>query len=157
MSYTALANITTTSTVSSITFSSISQAYRDLVVVMYFSHSGSAGGRIRLNSDSGTYEQVWLQNNNTDLRGELYSIDGLESGFQNVSGTRYFAKLEVMDYSQTNKRKSLLLRASSQDPSETIIRSGIWHNTAAVNSITIPSAGSTFQVGSTFALYGIEG
>ena len=62
------------------------------------------------------------------------------------------ATASFMDYSATDKHKTVLIRANH--PGETVACAGRWANTAAITSITINTA-STFVIGSVFSLYGI--
>ncbi len=60
-----------------------------------------------------------------------------------------------MDYSATDKHKTVLTRygSAATDIQATASR---WESTAAVNSVTIFDVlGQTYQVGSTFSLYGV--
>jgi hypothetical protein len=59
-----------------------------------------------------------------------------------------------MDYSATNKHKSVVTR--NDHPSHTQAQANRWANTAAITSISIAvRGGSSFASGSTFSLYGV--
>jgi len=64
------------------------------------------------------------------------------------------AILSIMDYSATNKHKSILARSNRAGGFTEMVASR-WANTAAINSILITGLQNTFSTGSTFNLYGI--
>jgi hypothetical protein len=59
--YTALANVTLGSSAASVTFSSISQSYRDLVLVITATTSAVDNAFIRFNSDSGSNYNIVIR------------------------------------------------------------------------------------------------
>jgi hypothetical protein len=64
-----------------------------------------------------------------------------------------FSILQIMDYSATDKHKSALTRTTHTSQSVVEALASRWANTAAITSLAV--SGGTFNVGSTFALYGI--
>lgn len=154
--YTLLASNVLGTSSSSVTFSSISSSYRDLVLVVdVLAVSSTARANLRINSDSGTnYALVGLYSGSAS-----FSPPGA-GGFTNIqpnseasttNKASYTAQL--LDYSVTDKHKMLLIRTSSStDASFTTWR---WTNTAVINSIEIFATSSNFAVGSSFYLYGI--
>jgi hypothetical protein len=59
-----------------------------------------------------------------------------------------------MDYSATDKHKTVLTRNNITDNNVTAIASR-WANTAAITSVTVLSPSSTITSGSTISLYAI--
>jgi hypothetical protein len=148
--YIALQNITLSSNQTEVTFSSIPATYRDLVLIYNGTNSNSAAGmEIYLNNDTGNRSWAWM----------IADTGGYSSGTSSVFnffGTtdRTASILNIMDYSATDKHKTLLWR----DNVDGAVRAnaGRWASTAAVTSVKIArTAGQTIQTGSTFALYGI--
>jgi hypothetical protein len=162
--YIALANITLSSGDSEIVFSSIPATYRDLVVVANFQNSGTGSAtRLRLNADTGSnYSGVWMVGFNTSSVSSSSEtsqtgarIFGAANGPVNVFSN--VGIIHIMDYSATDKHKTVLTRygtaSASGDVQSTASR---WANTNAVTSVTIYDVvGQTFVAGSTFAIYGI--
>jgi hypothetical protein len=160
--YIPLQTITLGSAASSVTFASIPQTYRDLVLVMNWQNSGtSSATRIQLNGDSGSnYNGVWMngtgstansytRSNQTSSRAAGASV-GPANTFTNVM------TINMMDYSATDKQKTYLVRFGSAT-TETQATASRWANTSAVTSIRVfDIVGQTFRVGSTLSLYGIE-
>lgn len=161
--YTPLANITLGSAQASVSFSSINQGYRDLILVMQIRTTRSAtsdGGFVRANSDSGAnYARVGMYGNGSSTG----SFTGTETGFylsvtgnNATSGVFDMNVLQIMDYSATDKHKTALLRESENQITTVLAEAQRWANTAAITSLTIvPQVGPNLAAGSTFALYGI--
>jgi hypothetical protein len=154
--YIALANTTLSSTATSITFSSIPATYRDLVLVIAGTTDATRTTGVRFNSDTGSnYSYV--------------EMNGTGSAAESSSGTLSFALagrmttsqsttiVQVMDYSATDKHKTVLSRGGS---SADLVRASAsrWANTAAITSVYIATLDinvNAFQSGTTFSLFGI--
>ena len=158
--YTPLANITLGSASSTVTFSSISGNYRDLIVVFSGSTtSNGAGASYRLNGDTGNnYGSVRALGISSPISSAysgggnlpfLSSNEGLGTAISNVI-------LQIMDYSATDKHKTVLNRNNNNNSlgTHTEMSAGRWFSTSAVTSITI-SSNINFAIGSSFALYGV--
>lgn len=159
--YTALATLTLTGSDSSITFASIPSIYRDLIIVCNFQNSGSSSAtRLQVNGDTGAnYNGAWMtgtgsaansssESNQTSARLFGASV-GPANTFTNVG------ILQLLDYSATDKHKTVLTRYGSA-ATETQATVSRWASTAAITSVTVfDILGQTYQAGSTFSLYGI--
>lgn len=152
--YVALSTQTVGTAVSSVTFSPISSAYTDLVLVMQLNTSSLVDGSLRFNGDTG--------NNYSVTR--LYGGSGgaFSDRFSNISSiligdlstnTDSATILQIQNYSNTNVNKTVLVRANPNGR-PVFANVGLWRNTAAITSITLTSS-ANFAVGSTFTLYGI--
>lgn len=160
--YTPLATITLTGSDGSITFGSIPNTFRDLVIVCNFQNSSTASAtRLRLNGDTGAnYNGVWAAATDSGTGGS-----GSESGqtsartFGAIIGpANTFTNLgviQIMDYSASDKHKVILSRYGSASTDNQITASRYASNTA-ISSVTIfDILGQTYQTGSTFSLYAI--
>jgi hypothetical protein len=156
--YTPLATVTLASTASSVVLSNIPASYRDLIVV----YSGnitanSTLGAYRFNGDTGSnYTGVNTSNATSGTRATTSS----DFYFQDVAGVNR-AIIQVMDYSATDKHKTVLAR-SGNAAAWVQMYANRWANTAAITSMTLlPIDASTFAptstwaVGTTFNLYGV--
>jgi hypothetical protein len=158
--WTPLANITLGSTASSVTFSGISGSYNDLVLVISARDAVSAGSTMMsFNSDVGSnYFNVLLEaNGSTVASGTQTRANLLFGGFNyNTMNTVDFnvCTSHIIDYSATNKHKTVLLRAGLASLSTAMV-AGRWASTSAITSIRLTPA-TTFAIGSTFALYGVS-
>jgi hypothetical protein len=158
--YTPIATQTLTSAQSSVTFSSISGAYTDLVLVC---NSG------QVTADTSTNFRVGASN--TIDTGSNYADTGLNgngstaNSYRNLSNSRMIIAgsnssdisdnfiLQIQNYSNTTTYKTVLSRANV--PGYRVVATvSLWRNTAAINTIQI-YGGSNLLSGSTFTLYGI--
>jgi hypothetical protein len=155
--YTALANITLGSGVSVLGFSSISQSYRDLVLVMNAKVvSGTdLGIFISLNSDFGSnYNEVSMEGiDNNAISFAASNVGASTLAYLNTNDGSYITNF--MDYSVTDKHKTFLSRTNN--PSRSVrAMAHRWANTSAITSIRIAASSSTFVSGTTMALYGVS-
>lgn len=156
--YTPLANITLTGSASSVTFSSISQAYRDLVVVIETKTSTTTGFYTRLNSDSGTnYNFLYMYGTGTSaVSGSQASQNYGSLGWNTEATTTeaFMSTVSVMDYSATDKHKSLLIRSGRAGANVEALCMRYASTSAVTTMAVFPNTGN-FSSGSTFALYGV--
>lgn len=158
--YIPLANVTLGSSATTVTFSSISQTYRDLIVVINATRSiaGSNGIWLRFNGDTGTnYSRALLAGSGTgtdtfanDSQNYFWFVD--YASIINTEASTHI--VNVMDYSTTNKHKTTLVRGNRAG-SGVDAAVGRWVNTSAITSIVFSQDSGGFAAGSTFALYGI--
>jgi hypothetical protein len=159
--YTPLATLTLTGGDSSITFASIPNTYRDLIIVCNFQMSGvSSATRLQVNLDGGAnYNGVGMVGNGSAASSGSESgqtsarIFGASLGPSNTFNN--LGIIQLFDYATTDRHKTVLTRygASTTDIQAQASR---WASTAAINSVTIFDVlGQTYQAGSTFSLYGV--
>jgi hypothetical protein len=156
--YEPIATQTLGSTTASITFSSITGTYTDLVIICgslkYV--TGDDDAFVRFNSDTGSnYSWTQLNGNGSvasSNRGSsttgIRSINGMSTS---DVGTTI---INVQNYSNTTTYKTTISRHSTTFAGAFV---GLWRNTAAITSVTIINLGAGgFASGSTFTLYGIK-
>jgi hypothetical protein len=155
--YVALATNTLASAVGSVTFSSISGAYTDLVLVCNAtSSSGSPNGLfLQVNSDTGTnYSSTRLYGTGSAVTTVRESTtDRIMTGWTSSTGMTTMIT-HLMSYANTNVFKTTISR-TSDSVSRVNITAGLWRSTSAITSITVISESTNFNIGSTFSLYGI--
>jgi hypothetical protein len=160
--YTLIDSVTLTSSASSVTFSSITQSYRDLVLVCNSRSLYTANNVddfvVEFNGDTGSnYSTVLMTgygaaNSETATNARVGYLQTSSSGNTSL-GTQI---AQISDYAQTDKHKTFLGRTSSTDHSAAT--AARWANTAAITSIKVFGIrGSSFAINSTFNLYGIAG
>ena len=156
--YTALATITLTGTDTEVVFGSIPSGYRDLVLVINGSvnFAGADSTIMRFNGDTGSnYSNVRMVGTGSAATSyadtAAYAYIGVE-----VDTSRFTIVTQIMDYSATDKHKTLLSRGNQAAGWVTGFASR-WANTSAITSVSVlaNASGSVFQAGSTFSLYGI--
>lgn len=153
--YTPIAiNTVANTTTASVTFSSISGSYTDLILVSNGGTVAGFNGLITFNSDSGAnYSWVRFIGNGstaaTDKNLAANSINFLVYDYPTHI-------VNVQNYSNTVAQKSVLMRFNN--PSNFIgAVIGLWRSNSAITSMTVatPGGGNYFPNGMTFTLYGI--
>lgn len=149
--YTALATTTLGSSATSVTFSSIPATYRDLVLVWSGKTTVGSNATYYVNGETATanyYSVRMLGGDNLPTSRDYQSDQRIiltDNSRQNT------AIIHFMDYSTTDKNKTILARSDSLNAQHLVT---MWYSTSAITSITID--GATYETGSTFSLYGIE-
>ena len=153
--YIALANTTLGSSTSSITFSSIPATYRDLVLVIdNATTSVNQQFNFRFNSDSGSnYNHVYAASvaAGPESAGQSNQAQGRLGNIGTSAGNHI---AQIMDYSATDKHKTVLVRSNIVGASQTWMLANRWASTSAITSLQV-FTGNTMPAGVTFALYGI--
>lgn len=164
-SYESIATVTVGAGGSStVTFSSIPSTYTHLQIRGSHKASNPVWATIVLNSDSTTSNYASHRFEATD---NSVIAESFTTTQQNKIFTTYpytgASVIDILDYKNTNKYTTLRgLNGWAGDGTggmngEVNYMSGLWMNTAAINSISITLSGQTFQQHSSFALYGIRG
>lgn len=158
--YEPIATTTLGSAQETITFSSISSSYTDLILVCLASNdTGAVNLLLRLNSDTGS------NYSNTRIFGDGSAAYTDSSSAKNymyigISGSdaNNFTShiINFNNYSNTTTYKTVVAR-SGYALAYVDSYIGLWRNTGAISSIDItPGGGRKFRVNSTFTLYGIK-
>lgn len=157
--YTPLANITlTSSSSSSFSFTSISQAYRDLVLVASF--RGDIGGQdifliVNGNTTDSSYTKTLSEGAGGGSIANITSNPRRIAYYSTINTTaNNLVTMNAMDYSATNKNKTILIRNDRSDSATGMIAS-TFNATTAITSLGILLSGGSLVTGSTFALYGV--
>ena len=160
--YEPIATTTLGSNSNTVTFSSISSSYTDLILIANFVSTGAGySAQIRLNGDSGTnYSYTNLTGGSSTIAWRQTSNNVITCAY-NGAGTVSSASwiINFMNYSSTTTYKSILSRFGSGDYYETTASVGLWRSTAAISTILLtPDAPNrtNFQTGSIFTLYGVK-
>ena len=152
--YTALATLTLTGTDTEISFASIPATYRDLVLVADATSDANSGLYLRFNGDTGSnYYTVGAYGNGSSAISFSQTLAFTNANF--ISSGRGTNIMQLMDYSATDKQKTMLARASYAG-NQAQMAAARWASTSAITSVSLfMDGGRTFQIGSTFSLYGI--
>lgn len=147
-----------------VTFSSIPQTYKDLVVECIFAGFSASGHLlgIQFNGDTTTnYSGTGIYGNGTTAASSRYSTVNRAPvvGFSNGTGTGLTtAFVQIMSYTSTSVYKTTLARGNdSASQTETAV--GLWRKAPeAITSLTLLLNGTaTMSSGSTFRLWGVIG
>ena len=157
--YVPLATQTLGSAAASVTFSSISGAYTDLVLVCTGKTSNIEYPYLQFNSDTAT------NYSDTHLYGDGSSAGSLRRS--SVTATRiawsgypmttdgWISTCHIMNYANSTTNKTVLTRANMVGNGTSAIV-GLWRSTAAITSIKVLMGSTdTFAIGSIFSLYGL--
>jgi len=160
LTYEKIASTTLSSTQSTVTFSSISNSYTDLVLVMNPISNTTSGSYpyLRFNGDSGTnYSRTMMQGTGSAAQSDKSSNSSegyFIYGNQVTTDAAFNAIVNIQNYSNTTTNKTFLSRTNvASDRTEALV--GLWRSTSAITSITIYCGSNSFVSGSTFTLYGI--
>ena len=160
--YTPIATTTLVSAQASVTFSSISGSYTDLVLI---SNTGIASG-----VDKGIYMTVGNGSVDTgnNYSNTFFYSDGSGSNYTSTRTDINYANtmrtsnsliasgvVHLMNYSNTTTYKTIFTKGNNTN-GILVALINLWRSTSAINIITMVSEdGSNFLAGSTFTLYGI--
>ena len=157
--YDLLDSTTLASAASSVTFTSIDQSYGDLVLVANYTIASADTRTFRMtfNSDSGTnysYVEAYGDGSTTD---SFSQTSQPRIQLQSLSSGSGLYICQIMDYSATDKHKTVLARANTPVNgvlTSTWMTAGRWADTSAISSLAVDGF-RDYPVGATFALYGI--
>jgi hypothetical protein len=157
--YEPIATTTLGSGTGTVTFSSISGSYTDLILI-----TNSATGvndidmYIQVNSDTGSnYSWTALRGNGSAASSARGTSSSLGYRVGNMSGSNVGqnnAVIQFQNYSNTTTYKTILSRSNN---ASLLVEAyvGLWRITSAINRIDIKTQSGNFSTGSTFTLYGI--
>jgi hypothetical protein len=158
--YTPLAT-TTASAASSISFTSISSAYTDLIIVTTMKNSVAGTGinnfRVRFNNDTGSnYSDTLLYGNgSTAASARDSSSTVMYAGLMgNASSTDEPVSIfHIMNYANSTTYKTLLSRGNSA-ANFVYATVGLWRSTSAINRVDL-FMDSPYTITGTATLYGL--
>jgi hypothetical protein len=168
-SYESISTVTVGSGgVSSVDFNSIATTWTHLQVRAIFKETYNTGTsldnlNVRFNSDSSaSYIRHAFWGTGASYYAESYTgqtLGAIAITPRNPSGSYYGAMvLDILDYANTNKKKSLksFNGVDLNGSGEIRFSSVLWNKTDAITSISFTGDSSGFQQYSSFALYGIK-
>jgi hypothetical protein len=168
--YEKIATNTLGSATATVTFSSISGTYTDLVLIISGQVSLPSSFNMRVNSDSGSnYSNTLIYTDGTVTLGSVRGANQTQIDYSTTNGistssSGYYTPVivNIMNYSNTNTYKTFIGTnrtaiggyLGNADLTEVV---SLWRNTNAITSITIFASNSAnWTTGSTFTLYGIK-
>ena len=159
--YKKIATTTLGSNAANITFSSISSAYTDLVIILNGAFTTAETIGVQFNSDTGSnYSSTILAGDGSSASsGRNTNQTGLTVGTNGYWTTSIIANsiLNIQNYSNTTTYKTMLSRSNNASVGLDAIV-GLWRNTAAINAIKLYGfySGHSFITGTTATIYGIK-
>jgi len=161
--YTPITSTTLTTTASSLTFSGIPGIYTDLIIVVSASVDSDGDLRYRINGDSSSNYSGTIAWGTGSSAGST-RVSNVTSGITNSYGgftTTLGGSVQILqflNYANTTTYKTILSRTNTATGGVDVT-AGLWRSTSAITSITMAknsAMGGTFQIGSTYTLYGIK-
>ena len=161
--YEKIASTTLSSTTATVTFSSISGAYTDLVLVLnpIANTANNSYPYMRFNSDStSNYSRMFMRGSGTTAssdRAPNETLAYLIGGMVAQTNSAFNGIVHINNYSNTTTYKNWLSRTNSATGTGAGIEAtmGCWRSTSAITNIAITCGDNSFVSGSTFTLYGI--
>ena len=160
VTYEKIATTTLGSAAATVTFSSISGSYTDLVLIIHGTNSASTDDvALQFNGDTSTnYSRTFIEGTGSAVSsGRSSSLVAAVGGGYVASSANFNSIYNIMNYSNTTTYKTQISRGNN--PTGNLYATvSLWRNTAAINSILIKWYSSTGQygVGTTLTLYGIK-
>ena len=153
--YTPIASTTLTAAQSTVTFSSISGAYTDLVLIGSGTLATDSTLAIKFNGDTASnYSRTEIYGDGLSAASYRESNQSTQNfALWSTTGSNFIT--HIQNYANTTTYKTSLTRYNR--PSSTVAANVVlWRKTPeAITSIAI-TGGSNIQTGSTFTLYGIK-
>lgn len=144
----------------SVTFSSISSSYRDLIIVITARQtSGTGQNQLRFNSDSGgNYANVSMEGTGAVAQSAYASTNAwwyINYNNGDLDSSFTTSIVNIFDYAQSNKQKTGLSRGNSMGSGTSVgANAHRWASNSAINTILIQASG-TYAAGSSFYIYGL--
>lgn len=163
MTYEPIATTTLSTSTATVSFTSISGSYTDLILVSNIAQVASNNSlRYRFNSDTNSnYSFTTLSGDGSSASSGRDSnlTSGLAANTSASTSIETIVILHIMNYSNSTTYKTTLGRGNRAS-SATDATVGLWRSTNAITSVQV-AMGSTFPSnnfasGSTFTLYGIK-
>lgn len=155
VTYDKLATTTLSSAASSVTFSSISGSYTDLVLVTSGTNNTSGASlQARFNGETTNtnYSYTYMIGDGSTAGSNNYTTDAtIGTAFTN----QYMNIVHFMNYSNTTTYKTKLSRYGNAE-NYVAASVGLWRSTAAITSIEMFVTAGNFAIGTMFTLYGIK-
>ena len=163
--YTPIATQTLGSAAATVTFSSISGSYTDLILVCAARSATAATSDSFLMSFNGNttavYSRIRLLGTGSAAssasRSAATNIDfeGL-AGDTSAANTFMPSIVQVQNYSNTTTNKTCLIRGNDAN-NYVLATVGLFRSTSAITSVSLAtSSAANFMTGSTFTLYGVK-
>lgn len=154
--YDCIATTTLSSNQSSVTFSSISGTYTDLVLISNSKAvSTNDNYRITINDDNGsTYSYTFVSGNGSTTSSNR-SANANPMYLGNLPATDWSVNIaHIMNYSNTTTFKTVISRSGGAATADAFVN--MWRSTNAITKIKVDIGTGNFASGSTFTLYGIK-
>ena len=143
----------------SVTFSSIPQTYKDLVLECIVQNVAGGNVSMRFNGDTGSnYSATALYGTGSAAQSsrETNATSGIMDyvGTPPTSGSFNVEIAQLFSYANTNVNKSWISRAGNAASGVDAL-AGLWRSTAAITTILVFPRSTSFNTNSVFRLWGV--
>jgi len=154
--YEPIATTTLGSASNSVSFTSISGSFTDIIIICNYVHSVASNILGRFNSDTGSnYSWTFLEGLNSAAgSGRGSSQAYLNLGYSFGTNSHNSNIIQIQNYSNTTTYKTAINR-QNQPTGYVSATVNLWRSTAAITAIELYPVNGNFNSGSTFTLYGI--
>jgi hypothetical protein len=154
--YEPIATTTLGGSAADVTFSSITGAYTDLIIVLAGTSSANISYKLQFNGDTGSnYSNTFLYGDGSSAISGRSSSQTSIGGMGRTGTSQGNGVIQIMNYSNTTTNKTTIGRGSLA--SQLVIATvGLWRNTGAITSVKLEAESGTIDTGSTFTLYGVK-
>lgn len=159
--YTLIASNVVSASSSSVTFSSISSSYRDLVISVANLQASANGAYLTLtvNNDTGSnYNYLYMQGASAASSANYSSQTYVDDVIRTRNDNNPNALITFFDYAVTDKHKTFLIRSGNTYSTYAVkAMTGRWASTSAITSIElkINNGVYTINANTVVSLYGI--
>lgn len=149
-----------------IDFTSIPQTYKHLQIRGLIKAASGVELHVQINGDTAANYSGHLLDANgstTAANGGTYNANYIRmfytTGMPTTGSVFGAIILDILDYTNTNKRKTIktFYGADENSSGEIGLSGGAWHSTSAITQVTFNTTSSTFSQYSQLALYGLNG
>ena len=153
--YEPIATTTLSTATATVTFSSISGSYTDLVLIANVKGVGTGYPQIQVNGSGSSLSRLVIAGDGSSASSGAFSDNYIvKSLTANSSDFAFNSITNIMNYANTTTYKTLLTRANNASLGvEACVNT--WRSTAAITSFGYYLSGTNMDAGSTFTLYGI--
>lgn len=164
LTYEPIATTTISGSPTEVSFTSISSAYTDLVVVCSVAYSSAQDLYFRLNDDANNNYSYRILYGTGTTAGSANNGSSYSKGiadYYGTPGTTLGDSVQILhfqNYANTNVNKTILARGNRASGGVDLVVN-LWRSTAAINKITfgyLAGGAPTFVNNSTITIYGIK-
>lgn len=163
VTYDSIARTTLGTQTSTITFSSISNAFTDLRLIFNGTVTGAGTIYLRFNGDSGSnYSYTSIGSNGSSVTSSN-SVNEIGIDFGNwfngnAASSPIFTQIDIFNYTSAQNKSCFVYMCNDRNNANAGLPSpsaGLWRNTNAINSVSVVNQSQLFSSGTTVSLYGI--
>jgi hypothetical protein len=162
-SYESIATVSVTTTQAYVEFTGIAGTYSHLQLRVLQRSTTPNNTNMTFNSDTGSnynWHELYSDSSTAASANSGGSVAFMKASYLETISAGYVgaAVIDILDYSNTNKNKTMraLVGSNAGSTGYVLLRSGLWRNTAAITTIRLTPASGSWDNNASIALYGIK-